>query len=44
MTKTVIVRIPNVNEEVRIGFGFNYMIKVIAETEAAEVVQWDFAV
>ena len=31
-----IVKIPNVTEEVRIGYSFNYMIKVIAETEAAE--------
>ena len=32
MAKTVIVKIPNVTEEVRIGFSFNYMIKVMAET------------
>lgn len=37
------VKIPNVSEEVRIGYSFNYMIKVIAETDAAEVVLWDFA-
>ena len=43
MANTVIVKIPNVSEEVRIGYSFNYMIKVMAETEAAEVVQWDFA-
>jgi len=43
MAKTVIVKIPNVTEEVRIGFSFNYMIKVMAETEAADAVQWDFA-
>jgi len=39
----VIVKIPNVSEEVRIGYSFNYMIKVMAETETADVVQWDFA-
>ena len=38
-----IVKIPNVAEEVRIGYSFNYMIKVIAETETAEDIQWDFA-
>ena len=43
MAKTVIVKIPNVSEEVRIGYSFNYMIKVMAETETADVVQWDFA-
>lgn len=43
MANTVIVKIPNVTEEVRIGFSFNYMIKVMTETEAADVVQWDFA-
>jgi hypothetical protein len=43
MANTVIVKIPNVTEEVRIGYSFNYMIKVMAETEAADVVQWDFA-
>jgi len=43
MGETVIVKIPNVSEEVRIGYSFNYMIKVMAETEAADVVQWDFA-
>lgn len=37
-----IVKIPNVEEEVRIGSSFNYMIKVIAETEASDNVQWDF--
>lgn len=37
------VKIPNVEEEVRIGYSFNYMIKVIAETETADVVLWDFA-
>ena len=42
MNKTI-VKIPNVTEEVRIGYSFNYMIKVMAETEAAEAVQWDFA-
>ena len=36
MTEKTIVHIPNVAEEVRIGYSFNYMIKVIAETEAAE--------
>ena len=43
MAKKVIVKIPNVTEEVRIGYSFNYMIKVMAETEAADDVQWDFA-
>jgi hypothetical protein len=43
MAKTVIVKIPNVSEEVRIGYSFNYMIKVMSETETADVVQWDFA-
>ena len=43
MAKTVIVKIPNVSEEVRIGYSFNYLVRVIAETEAAEAVQWDFA-
>lgn len=42
MNRTI-VRIPNVEEEVRIGYSFNYLIKVIAETEAAETVQWDFS-
>ena len=37
------VMIPNVTEEVRIGFSFNHMIKVIAETETCHEVQWDFA-
>ena len=38
-----IVKIPNVSEEVRIGYSFNYMIKVIAETKTADTVLWDFA-
>ena len=38
-----IVTIPNIAEEVRIGYSFNYLIKVIAETDAAEAVQWDFS-
>lgn len=37
------VKIPNIAEEERIGFSFNHLIKVIAETESAETVQWDFA-
>ena len=37
-----IIIIPNIAEEVRIGYSFNYLIKVIAETEVAEAVQWDF--
>ena len=37
-----IVKIPNIAGEVRIGFSFNYLIKVIAETEASEAVLWDF--
>ena len=43
MVKKAIVKIPNVAEEVRIGYNFNYLVRVIAETEAAEAVQWDFA-
>lgn len=39
----VTVKIPNVSEEVRIGYSFNYLIKVIAETEVAKNVIWDFA-
>jgi len=42
MEKTV-VKIPNVVEEIRIGYSFNYMIQVIAETEVADAVLWDFA-
>lgn len=38
-----LIKIPYIAEELRIGFSFNYLIKVIAETEAAESVQWDFA-
>lgn len=39
-----IIKIPNVAKEVRIGFSFNYMIKVIEETEAVSgVALWDFA-
>ena len=41
MDKTI-VRIPNIAEEIRIGFSFNYRLKVIAETEAADAAQWDF--
>ena len=37
-----IVTIPNIAEEVRIGFSFNHMIQVIAQTESADSVQWDF--
>ena len=43
MVKKAIVKIPNVAEEVRIGYSFNYLVRVIVETEAAEAVQWDFA-
>ena len=43
MNNIRIVRIPKATEEVRIGYSFNYMIKVIAETEAADAVLWDFA-
>lgn len=43
MDNNRIVRIPNATEEVRIGYSFNYLIKVIAETEAADAVLWDFA-
>ena len=42
MASKTIVKIPNVTEEVRIGYSFNHMIKVMAETEAAGAVQWDF--
>lgn len=38
-----IVKIPNVAEEMRIGFSFYHMIKVISETEAADDVKWDFS-
>ena len=41
MEKKVVI-IPNIAEEVRIGYSLNYLIKVIAETEVAEAVQWDF--
>ena len=34
-----LIKIPYIVEELRIGFSFNYLIKVIAETEAAESVQ-----
>lgn len=43
MNNIRIVRIPNAPEEVRIGYSFNYLIKVIAETEAVDAVLWDFA-
>ncbi len=43
MNNIRVVRIPNATEEVRIGYSFNYMIRVIAETEAADAVLWDFA-
>ena len=43
MKNKIVVRIPNATEEVRIGYSFNYLIKVIAETEAADAVLWDFA-
>ena len=33
-----VVRIPHIAEELRIGYSFNYLIKVIAETDAAETV------
>ena len=38
--KTVVI--PNIAEEVRIGYSFNHLIKVIAETDATRTVQWDF--
>ena len=38
-----IVKIPNIAEEERIGFSFNNLIKVIAETECADAVIWDFS-
>ena len=37
------VKIPNIAEEQRIGFSFNYLIRVIAETEATDAVLWDFS-
>ena len=37
-----VVKIPNIAEEERIGFSFNYLIKVIAETESTDAVLWDF--
>lgn len=40
--KKKIVKIPHIAEELRIGYSFNYLIKVIAETDAVEAVQWDF--
>ena len=43
MIEKTIVHIPNVAEEVRIGYSFNYIIKVVAETEAAESALWDLA-
>jgi len=44
MDKSRIVRIPNATEEVRIGYSFNYLIRVIAETEAADAVLWDLLI
>lgn len=38
--KTVVI--PNIAEEVRIGYSFNHLIKVIAETDATRTVQWDY--
>lgn len=38
-----IVNIPSATEEVRIGYSFNHLINVIAETEVTDAVQWDFA-
>ena len=38
-----VVKIPHIAEELRIGYSFNFLIKVIAETDVAEAVQWDFA-
>ena len=39
----VIVKIPNVAEEERIGSSFNYLMKVIGETESHQgIVVWDF--
>ena len=38
-----VVKIPHIAEELRIGYSFNYLIKVIAETDADEAVQWDFS-
>jgi len=41
--EVTVVKIPNVSQEVRIGYSFNYMIKVIDETKTAVGdVYWDF--
>lgn len=37
------IKIPTITQEVRIGYSFNYLIRVISETEAAEDVIWDFS-
>lgn len=37
----LVVKIPNVSQELRIGYSFNYLIHVISETEAADKVLWD---
>lgn len=42
MNKKIVI-IPNVTKEMRIGFSFNHMIKVISETERANNVLWDFS-
>lgn len=39
----LVVKIPNVSQELRIGYSFNYLIHVISETEAADKVLWDFS-
>lgn len=43
MNKNVVI-IPNVSNEIRIGFAFNYMINIIKETELIcdNIVYWDF--
>ena len=39
----MVVKIPNISEEVRIGSSFNYLMKVIKETDANDgSVVWDF--
>lgn len=44
MSTINIIQIPNVAEETRIGSSFNYLIKVISKTDAAEgKIVWDFS-
>lgn len=39
----VVVKIPNVSRDERIGSAFNHLFRVIDQTECAEEVVWDFA-